>query len=542
MLLPLFPLPSRPTELIQFRQPNIADAMRFNSITPEEQEQQTTAYLKALLAEPAKHDPLTWTAQDRITALWWIFTGSRETPVETFTYTCKHCGKEHYYDCDMNALAEDIQVLEVEPFIDDIEVSVEGVPYQWRIVPLDGWAMEMLEMRRAALPPEDDAEFKEAIVDLRFWEFAYQCELYNDVTGTEKAEKYPYFEDMGFDSVIADEGHNYRNSYKNGREASQLAYLPTSAVAQSARDMAIKNAYLMKKNGGRGPVLLTATPVVNTPIDAYNMLSHVLPKEYWQKMGIYSPDDFVKFFGKTRLETVQKISGEVEEKMALVGFENLDALRGIFHRWTTLKTAEDVKDTVEIPELDEHQQDAPLTEEQLAAYEELRQQAEAAAKANNGVTTSVNEDGVIEHEKARPIFSIIRDMDRVCTDMDLYYRRITYRFLPEYADAVQQLADSLPKQATSEDDDSDDSITQQSQYSLIDKGEFIQLQVPEAFEQEVNKRLARFGIDEQTVTHPVTPKYAKLIATLKEFFPEGKQIIFTDEKTQHQKLKRIIGL
>ncbi len=170
----------------------------------------------------------------------------------------------------------------------------------------------------------------------------------------------------------------------------------------------------------------------------------------------------------------------------------------------------------------------------------MRQQAEAAAKANNGVTTSVNEDGVIEHEKARPIFSIIRDMDRVCTDMDLYYRRITYRFLPEYADAVQQLADSLPKQATSEDDDSDDSITQQSQYSLIDKGEFIQLQVPEAFEQEVNKRLARFGIDEQTVTHPVTPKYAKLIATLKEFFPEGKQIIFTDEKTQHQKLKRII--
>lgn len=191
MLLPLFPLPSRPTELIQFRQPNIADAMRFNSITPEEQEQQTTAYLKALLAEPAKYDPLTWTAQDRITALWWIFTGSRETPVETFTYTCKHCGKEHYYDCDMNALAEDIQVLEVEPFIDDIEVSVEGVPYQWRIVPLDGWAMEMLEMRRAALPPEDDAEFKEAIVDLRFWEFAYQCELYNDVSGTreEQAER-----------------------------------------------------------------------------------------------------------------------------------------------------------------------------------------------------------------------------------------------------------------------------------------------------------------------------------------------------------------
>ena len=52
-----------------------------------------------------------------------------------------------------------------------------------------------------------------------------------------------------------------------------------------------------------------------------------------------------------------------------------------------------------------------------------------------------------------------------------------------------------PKQTTSEDDDSDDSITQQSQYSLIDKGEFIQLQVPEAFEQEeVNKRPRRLAL------------------------------------------------
>lgn len=217
MLLPLFPLPSRPTELIQFRQPNIADAMRFNSITPEEQEQQTTAYLKALLAEPAKHDPLTWTAQDRITSLWWIFTGSRETPVETFTYTCKHCGKEHYYDCDMNALAEDIQVLEAEPFIDDIEVSVEGVPYQWRIVPLDGWAMEMLEMRRAALPPEDDAEFKEAIVDLRFWEFAYQCELYNDVSGTreDQAERrYETIKRMAIDTEFMKLAANIRLAHE----------------------------------------------------------------------------------------------------------------------------------------------------------------------------------------------------------------------------------------------------------------------------------------------------------------------------------------
>ena len=45
---------------------------------------------------------------------------------------------------------------------------------------------------------------------------------------------------MQFDSVIVDEGHNYRNSYSAGREASQLAYLPVPSVSQSARDMAVK--------------------------------------------------------------------------------------------------------------------------------------------------------------------------------------------------------------------------------------------------------------------------------------------------------------
>ncbi|CDL85227.1 hypothetical protein [Xenorhabdus szentirmaii] len=161
-------------------------------------------------------------------------------------------------------------------------------------------------------------------------------------TGSQKKQDYPYFEDMGFDNAIIDEGHNYRNSYSVGQEASQLAYLPTSALAKSARDMAVKNAYLMRQNNGRGAVMLTATPLVNSPIDAFNMLSHIVPMEEWQRMGIYTPDDFVKVFGMTEYVDVQKISGEIETKLGLVGFQNLDGLRGIFHRWATLKEAKDV--------------------------------------------------------------------------------------------------------------------------------------------------------------------------------------------------------
>nr|WP_225312272.1 hypothetical protein [Salmonella sp.] len=35
-------------------------------------------------------------------------------------------------------------------------------------------------------------------------------------TGTTKKQNILLFEDMNFDSVIADEGHNYRNSFNAG--------------------------------------------------------------------------------------------------------------------------------------------------------------------------------------------------------------------------------------------------------------------------------------------------------------------------------------
>ena len=184
MLLPEFFLPSRPSVGITFRQPNIRDAMRFNKIPEQEEERQTTAYLNSLQEPAGQSDARRWTAQDRRTALWWIYTGSHDTPVETFTYKCRNCNEDHYHDCDMNDLAGEINVLEREPVIEDVTINAEDKPHQWRLMPLDGWAMEMLEMRRCSLPDEADPSYADALIDLRLWEFVYQCELYYDVEGS----------------------------------------------------------------------------------------------------------------------------------------------------------------------------------------------------------------------------------------------------------------------------------------------------------------------------------------------------------------------
>lgn len=368
-------------------------------------------------------------------------------------------------------------------------------------------------------------------------------------TGTAKKHQVPYFEDMNFDNVIADEGHNYRNSLAAGRETAQLAYLPNPAVSQIARDMAVKSAYLMKKFNGRGVTLLTATPLVNSPLDAFNMLSHVVPVEEWKAMGILTPDDFVRVFGETANVVVQKISGEVVDKQGLVGFKNLDGLRGIFHRWTTLKTAQDVKESVKIPDLNEINVDVPLTQEQVDIYEELRQRA---AKIGQKDVIERNEDGTISitaNNNDDFIFSVIRDMDKLVIDPDLYRSSMTFIFPEDQREKVMAIAAGLPAAAggvEADDDESDTGLVSTLSSKVVEtkvstRGDAVELVVSVDLEAAVLQAIAKAGIDMKTVTHPIPPKYAALIANLKAGLVNGKQIIFMDEKSQHGKLRRILS-
>jgi len=367
-------------------------------------------------------------------------------------------------------------------------------------------------------------------------------------TGTLKKLDIPYFEDMGFDNVVIDEGHNYRNSYKAGRESSKLAYLPTAQSAKTAIDLAVKSDYLRNKYDGRGVTLLTATPTVNSPIDIFNMLSHVLSPEEWQAYGIYDADDFVKVFGETEEVMVQKLSGQVENKQGLTGFKNLTGLRSLFHRWVNLKDAKSVSDTVKIPELDEQKTEAPMTEEQAQIYETLRKRAEDLSHAKALGIVETDENGWPIPEDS--IFAIIRDMDRVCTDTDLYYKTMTFRFPANKLEEVKQLAADLPTSKTikatasdKEDEEADtESLTTDSGAKITPDEHAVTLVVHEAFEDEVMKRLKKFGLDKKDVSHPVTPKYARLLENLKNAYENGgKQIIFTEEKSQHNKLERIIA-
>lgn len=360
--------------------------------------------------------------------------------------------------------------------------------------------------------------------------------------GTAKNESLPYFEDLLFDSVMVDEAHDFRNSYKGGSYRNNLAFLPNQAQADRAIDMQLKNNLIKARNDGNGVFFLTATPTVNSPVDMFNMLSHIVPADTFAKIGIFDSDDFIRMFGKTGEALVTKISGEVESREALLGFQNLQALRNIVNRYMTMEDVKSVGKDVTIPELDSHTFDVQMNSEQNALYEELRQRADAISNPDK----TENQE-IIEKYPNDTIFGLIRKMDKVASDLDLYHERVTYRFSKSKAKEVQALLEKMPSTIQVELEEIDENTGEMKKRKVevaLDKeirfdGEHGVVQLHQSIADKFADAMNKANVE---YSHPVSPKFAKFLERAKdEYLCGGKQLVFTEEKTQHKKIAKMIA-
>lgn len=358
---------------------------------------------------------------------------------------------------------------------------------------------------------------------------------FSDQGGKKKGEL-PYLEDMGFDSIITDESHFFKNSLSRGEKTGNIVGVPSPNPAGIAVDMSIKCDWLRRNNNGRGVYGLTATPVTNSPIEVFNMLSLVAPKEDFERMGVRTVDDFVRQFGAVEERDRTNVSNDIVRANTLIGFKNLQGLRNFFNKYVNIKTVEDVDDEIHVPNAVEKNEEVEISEQQEKIYADLRDEARESAKNPYAPP----------EERGRSIFSIMRDMDRCTTDLDLYKRQITFVFARQHKEAMEKLLPTLPTQITIEevDETTDEKVKVTYDYEpeIIDNGgETFSLVVHEQHEDAVLKAMADANISENDTNHPLTPKYAKLIENLKIHLDAGgKQIVFTEEKTQHRKIKRIL--
>ena len=369
-------------------------------------------------------------------------------------------------------------------------------------------------------------------------------------TGAKKGEL-PYFEDMGFTDVITDEFHSYKNSFEAGEEASRLAYVSTAPASQRGLDMQMKMGHIRATNNDRGSYGLTATPVTNSPVEIFNMLAYVMPLEEFERFGVFTPDDFIRVFGQKDIVDKMTIANETKATEGLVGFQNLDGLRNIFHKYCLLRTAKDVD--LDLPPSEEFHEEAILTDEQQGIYDELKEEAKAATKDDSSKFSG----------DPRPVFSIIRDMEQVSMDPDIFHRRMTFHFAKGDQEKVKQLLKIIPQEVSVRvtprvgDPEYDLERAEMGEpqkavsriYRLLDsletdlKGDVFIVRLADAFEPFLMdaKKLRDVKLDVGTVGHPLTPKYALMVDRVQKIHElGGKQIIFSDEKAQHQKVARIL--
>ena len=103
------------------------------------------------------------------------------------------------------------------------------------------------------------------------------------------------FEELGVDSIMVDEAHNFKNLaiFSKMNNVSGIS----SSGAKKSTDMQLKCQYLSEINDGRGIVFATGTPISNTMCEMYVMQLY-LQKSALEEMGIHHFDSWAANFGE----------------------------------------------------------------------------------------------------------------------------------------------------------------------------------------------------------------------------------------------------
>ena len=103
------------------------------------------------------------------------------------------------------------------------------------------------------------------------------------------------FEKLGFDYLVCDEAHNYKNCFV-ATKMSNVAGVQTTA-AQKSEDMLMKTQYLNDKFDCSNILFATGTPVSNSMVELYVMQRYLRP-DLLRKAGVENFDDWASTFGE----------------------------------------------------------------------------------------------------------------------------------------------------------------------------------------------------------------------------------------------------
>lgn len=183
------------------------------------------------------------------------------------------------------------------------------------------------------------------------------------------------FEKLGFDYLVCDEAHNYKNCFV-ATKMSNVAGVQTTA-AQKSEDMLMKTTYLNDKYGCNNILYATGTPCTNSMVEFYVMQRYLRP-DLFEKAGLETFDDWASTFGEVVSQLEIKPAGNgFQMKNRFSKFVNIPELMMMYKEFADIQTPDMIK--LPVPELKTGKPivvSAKADEYQKEYMEQLAQRAE----------------------------------------------------------------------------------------------------------------------------------------------------------------------
>lgn len=152
------------------------------------------------------------------------------------------------------------------------------------------------------------------------------------------------FEKLGFDYLVCDEAHNYKNCFV-ATKMSNVAGVQTTA-AQKSEDMLMKTQYLNEKYGCNNCLYASGTPVSNSMVEFYVMQRYLRP-DLLEKAGLQTFDDWASTFGEVVSQLEIKPAGNgFQNKNRFSKFVNIPELMQIYKEFADVQTPDMIKPPV----------------------------------------------------------------------------------------------------------------------------------------------------------------------------------------------------
>lgn len=403
---------------------------------------------------------------------------------------------------------------------------------------------------------------------------------------SDKSGGAPYLEDLGIDSLVSDESHAYKNSsevseFKGGK------YLSLSPASKRGIDMQAKAWYIRgASEAGDGVLLLTASPITNSPLEIYSMLALAVGHQRVNDLclGVKGADQFMQMMCQVDSETDVTMDGITRETNVFTGLNNVAALRKAVNSVFTIKNAEQVGAQIVVPDAEESKTPVALpseTKDRLKLYKEAFRYAIDVISEKPDPRGSEEAFEAVQAHFGEPMelighpFNLINKMTMLIADPELDQRSTFYSFSPAKAQLAMAVVEKFNAKKVTEDRARPGPITEEGSIvtrkvtkdqetgdekvafkihvkAYIVEGSRVQIDTIDPDTQSAFEAIAEAQGLDLDVTIP--PKLAAMLENFKneQAHPRGvidgtgersklvKQIVFCDILPLHNKIKRIL--